>query len=97
MSRSYKKSPVIKDSTRKGTTFKSGKQLANRRVRRRTDIPNGGGYRKAYPSYDICDFSFRKDEKELRKEWDDQNSSIHLRFATYKDAYIWWKKCYRCK
>lgn len=37
MSRSYKKNPVFKDSTRKGATYKSGKQIANRTVRRKAD------------------------------------------------------------
>lgn len=46
MSRSYKKNPVFKDSTRKGATYKSGKQIANRTVRRKADIPKGSGYKK---------------------------------------------------
>ena len=97
MSRSYKKSPVFKDSTRKGKTYKSGKQIANRTVRRKTDIPNGGGYRKAYCSYNISDYSFRMDEKELRSEWEKKDSWIHRRFKTFKRAYLWWKKYYRMK
>ncbi len=46
MSRSYKKMPVVKDSSCKGSTFKSGKQIANRAVRKQKDIPNGGSYKK---------------------------------------------------
>ena len=46
MSRSYKKTPVIKDSSCKGTRFKSGKQLANRAVRNQEDVPSGGSYKK---------------------------------------------------
>ncbi len=56
MSRSYKKMPVWKDTTRKGKTFKSGKQLANRAVRHSDDIPSGGAYRKLYRHMWIYDW-----------------------------------------
>lgn len=46
MSRSYKKTPVIKDSSCKGSSFKSGKQIANRAVRNHHDVPSGGSYKK---------------------------------------------------
>ena len=97
MSRSYKKTPVSKDSTRKGPTYKSGKQIANRAIRHIPEIPNGGGYRKAYDSYNISDFAFRMDENELKREWEDENSWIHRQFQSYKQAHFWWKKCYQMK
>ena len=97
MSRSFKKSPVYKDSTRKGPTYKSGKQIANRTIRRKTDIPNGGGYRKAYYSYNISDYSFRMEEKEMRQEWEKKDSWIHSQFKTFKRAHQWWKKYYQMK
>lgn len=97
MSRSYKKNPFIKDSTRKGSTYKSGKQIANRVVRYAEDIPGGGGYRKAYCSYNISDFAFRMDESELRAEWDQPDSFLRYEFRTYREAYRWWKKTYLAK
>lgn len=97
MSRSYKKTPVYKDSTRKGPTYKSGKQIANRIIRRKADIPNGGGYRKAYCSWNISDYMFRKDEKELKRDWDRNDPLIRSRFRTYKDAHRWWLRYYRSK
>lgn len=53
MSRSYKRSPVIKDDAGK----KFGKKYANKRVRH-SDIDSGGQYKKVYDSYNICDYSF---------------------------------------
>ena len=62
MSRSYKKNPVVKDSSRHMKT------IANRKVRRKfnnnksriLDFPNGNGYRKLFCSYDICDWGVRE-------------------------------------
>ena len=92
MSRSYKKEPVCKDSTRKGSGWKSGKQIANRVVRHRPDLPRGCAYRKAYCSYNISDYWFRMDERELQREWESGESWVCRRFMTYKQAYLWWKK-----
>lgn len=97
MSKSHKKTPVYKDSTRKGPTFKSGKQIANRIIRRKSDIPDGGGYRKAYCSWNISDYMFRMDENELRRAWDGQDPLIRSRFKTYKEAHRWWLRYYHSK
>ena len=97
MSRSYKKEPVCKDSTRKGSTFKSGKQLANSAVRHKTDCPNRGGYRKMYCSYNISDYSFRMDERDLRRGWENPDGWMRKQFPSYRLAYIWWMKWYRRK
>ena len=97
MSRSHKRNPICKDSTRKGPTFKSGKQIANRNVRHVPDLPNGGGYRKAFCSYNISDYLFRMEEKELKQEWEMSDSWIRRRFMNYKQAYRWWLKNYRNK
>ena len=97
MSRSYKKNPFIKDAARKGPTYKSGKQIANRIVRHTGDIPGGGGCRKVYCSYNISDFAFRMDESELRAEWNQPDSFLRKEYLTYREAYRWWKKTYRVK
>ena len=97
MSRSYKKSPVIKDSSRKGPTFKSGKQIANRTVRNKEDIPNGGSYKKVYCSWNISDYKFMKTEAEFKKEWDRGDEYLHKRYKTYKQALFDWKKYYKLK
>ena len=49
MSRSYKKVLGWKVGS------PSDKRLANQKVRRTKEVPNGGAYRKIYESYDICD------------------------------------------
>ena len=97
MSRSYKKTPVLKDTSCKGSTFKSGKQIANRAVRNHDDEPNGGGYKKVYCSWKISDFRFMKTEAELRKEWDNGNSYLHKTYDTYEQALFAWKKQFKNK
>ena len=66
MSRSYKKTPVVKDESN------GMKTTANRQVRRMLkrgcDIANGSAYRKLFCSYDICDWAFRQSWAEYREE-----------------------------
>jgi hypothetical protein len=72
MSRSYKKTPVVKD----GDSGKVGKKFANRKVRRyKHDLSNGKAYRKVFNSWDIHDMvnyysyqSFKKDKEAHQKE-----------------------------
>ena len=97
MSRSYKKTPVIKDSSCKGTRYKSGKQIANRAVRNHDDVPNGGSYKKVYCSWNISDWRFMKTEAQLRKEWDSGAEYLHKTFKTYEQALFAWKKVYKNK
>jgi len=92
MSRSYKKMPVVKDSSCKGSTFKSGKQIANRAVRKQKDIPNGGSYKKVYCSWNISDWRFMKTEADLRREWDSGDEYLHRMYKTYEQARFAWKK-----
>ena len=83
MSRSYKKTPVIKDSSCKGTRFKSGKQLANRAVRNQEDVPNGGSYKKVYCSWNISDWRFMRSSKGRAvalTKWQDAGSIPVVRF-----------------
>ena len=97
MSRSYKKTPVIKDSSCKGTKYKSGKQLANRAVRNQEDVPNGGSYKKVYCSWNISDWRFMKTEAELRKEWDSGDQRLREVYKTYEEVRSAWKKEYKNK
>jgi len=70
MSRSYKRVPGWSDYSRNRTKFE--KRMAAKAVRRNADVPQGGGFRKAYCSYDIRDWHYRYwTEGELRRycEW----------------------------
>lgn len=66
LSRSYRKTPIVKDRTR------GAKTAANRKVRRSSEVSNGANYRRHYPQYDICDWKFYRPlssvEEELREE-----------------------------
>ena len=64
MSRSYKKTGVLKDNDGAGKK-RSWKKLFNRKLRRNKEamleMPSGNAYKKANNSYDISDFAFHYD------------------------------------
>lgn len=63
MSRSYKKTPVVKDHE----SGKWGKNQANRKVRRcKNVIANGKAYRKVYNPWDIHDCVIRCTYEQMR-------------------------------
>jgi predicted MPP superfamily phosphohydrolase len=65
MSRSYKKTPIIKDHD----SGKVGKKLANRKVRRyKEKIANGKAYKKVFNSWDIHDYISRYSFQEFKKD-----------------------------
>ena len=62
MSRSYKKNPYSTDNRSSG----DNKKIANRTFRRnKKTLYQGGAYKKAYCSWNICDYRFRYDEKDI--------------------------------
>lgn len=63
MSRSYKKHVWLKDHNA------GMKHFANRKVRRAKDVPNGGGYRKMYDQYSICDWKYLYDPNPWWSNW----------------------------
>jgi hypothetical protein len=73
MSRSYKKTPIVKD----GHSGKFGKKVANRKVRHfKGDIANGKAYRKIYESWDIHDMINRYPLSQLRQEQEAEEKAI---------------------
>lgn len=75
MARSYRKTPIVKD------IMKSGKKMANRKVRRSKDIPNGGAYKKFYPQWDVIDWVYYNPITRLEKYYRER-SAPHQR---------WWR------
>lgn len=66
MSRSYKKTPIIKDS---GKHKQFAKRQANKKVRH-SDCSSGGNFKKLFESWDISDWCFwvnDKSKKEMSK------------------------------
>lgn len=53
MSRSYKKTPILKSCPRSG---KWGKKFANDTVRKAKDVGDYGSYKKLYPQWNIHDY-----------------------------------------
>jgi len=102
MSRSYRKSPVIKDN---GKGKKKQKAIANRVVRRKLKnpdyvVPNGGSYTKEYESWRIADYTSRCTEEEAKEMWHRSMRKypwFKEHYPTLESYMIWWKKTYRSK
>lgn len=87
MSRSYKKFPSCKDVK----SGKSGKKIANHKVRRQMkrgiDIPNGNAYQKVFNSWDIYDYRFYMTEKDVYHRWMKEKSDILNGIYPWKSKY----------
>lgn len=67
MSRSFKKTPIIKNNDR------GLKKIANRKVRRTIlDMGNNSYYKKIFSSYDICDVIITKTYKEYIADYEQE-------------------------
>lgn len=94
MSRSFKKTPIVKDR-RVG-----GKKFANHKVRRSKDVPNGKAYRKFYNSYDISDFKYTQSKKSFLKRWEhrhDVHRWLWIKDRPFHQAMRYWYKTYYWK
>lgn len=84
MSRSYKKTPICKDHTT------GMKKIANRKVRRMMKNPHvhlpGRLYRRAFNSYDICDWVF------MGTDFETYYKEEVAKWKEMKDKYSWYKE-----
>ena len=100
MSRSYKHSNRVKDSSNKNM-----KRFANKKVRHTKDIPSGMAYKKCFCSWDISDFNWIWTKKEAIQEWharhadpdNPRNRWFVERFETLEKYLIYWEKCVKRK
>ena len=100
MSRSYKKSPFLKDRARVSKDRFKPKTFANRAVRRYEEVPGGkSGFKKIYCSWNISDYRFKEhqNEAELKRQWDNGDSWLHSTYKSYQKALFDWRKWYRRK
>lgn len=93
MSRSYKKSPRVKDNS---NGRKDAKRKANKKVRRYTGtIANGKSYRKIYDTYDIYDYNFYCPYSEYRESYFNDTRLRRLyNWKAEEDCYNHWCKVY---
>ena len=94
MSRSYKKHPYLKESSKH---TKYGKKFANRKVRNSDDTLQHRDYKKQYCSWEISDYKFYMSKQEIIDEFfASRNEEYHWmkKFKTLKEALTWWKKTY---
>jgi len=67
MSRSYRK-PILTDGYNGGKRKRFEKKQSQKKVRK-SNVSNGGNYKKYYPQWDICDFKIRLDLEKEDKPW----------------------------
>ena len=94
MSRSYKKNPVLKYAPIRG---KWEKKAANHRVRRCADVPDGKGYRKVFPTWDIHDCYSRYSLSDAFDSWTRQTAAyllLGLDIETIHQMKNRWQKYY---
>lgn len=63
MSRSYRKTPIVKDH-RKGA-----KREANKAVRRKWNLDSGGAYKRVYEQWDISDWRLAYFDEPMPREF----------------------------
>lgn len=94
MSKSYKKYPSV------GSNSKGMKILANRKVRRTKNIPNGNIYRRFFNQYDICEYRSSETFKEfVNRTKDSENTYWHIykHLMNKEEMYSEWYKMYKRK
>ena len=98
MSRSFKKCAVVRDHDGRRVSHRyRTKTMANRAVRREKDRLDGGGFKKVYESWNICDWKSYMTEEEFNKNRADGNTWLRRDFKTYKEAYRWWYTSFKRK
>lgn len=81
MGKSYKKNPFYK------AHMSGSKKMANGRIRVSKDIPNGGAYKKFFPSSNVVDYTFYW-------PWDEFVDYASTWCETAEEARRYWEKYY---
>ena len=102
MSRSFKKTPVVKDHN-KGEKRNANKKVKNMLKRNPEAIGQNGGFKKAYEQWEISDFSSMVSEESWRKHYYECLNSGKESDRKYASKYTieeWmqiWEKHYKRK
>lgn len=97
MSRSYKKTPIIKDN---GKSKKIGKTFAVRKTRHKLKnldykIADGKAYRKEFESWEIADYTTRWTKEYAIKEYESKSKEypwFKENWPTLEDYLNYWEK-----
>lgn len=96
MSRSYRKYPCRTEQS-SCRYIKKKKRWASRKVRHAKDVPNFGGYKKIYESWDINDFSLVEFLHTILLDWNDQQWWMLEDYSSWEEAYKDWKLTWKIK
>lgn len=102
MSRSYKKTPIIKDN---GKSKKVAKTFAVRKTRRKLknldyEIADGKSYKKEFESWEIADYITRWTKEDALKEYESKSKKycwFREEWPTLEDYLNYWYKCMKRK
>lgn len=84
MSRSFKRTPIVKDNTR---GRKKDKRFANKKIRNTPSVADGKQYRKHYNTWDIYDYVSHVS----LQEW---LVIFRYKYVTEKECITAWKRSY---
>lgn len=98
MSRSYKKTPIAKDSIKSSA---NNKRIANRvyRHNNKMELHQRKAYRKHYETWEIHDYVSLYTKEQAIKDYYDREYrySKRLGYPTLESWLNYWEKCYRRK
>lgn len=92
MSRSYRRTPVVKDM---GRRKRIEKRFANKRVRNTGALSSGADYKRVYCSWNICDWRTRWTMNDALELWSRMlerfgvRQSLSAARAEYLRKYFW--------
>lgn len=88
MSRSYKKTPIVKSGGQKYRKFVQ--RAANKKVRKyKNELQNGKWYRKLYPQWEIYDHVFMSTFQEHLDKHERNFQNDILKFGTIENMSEW--------
>ena len=94
MSRSYKKFPISR-MVLWGRSMKKGKQVANRKIRRKLKNPNievgnGGHYKSlGLDSWELCEFKFLETKQDAIDQWEKDQKLIANGVQSWRTLHDW--------
>lgn len=92
MSRSYKKTPIVKYVY--SNTLKSGKKLSNKRIRKHEDLSNGGQFKKILNTRYIYELKIYKPFQRSILENEDRICRNYRMYESFEKAVERWQRNY---
>lgn len=95
MSRSYKKFPLCRMSICGRNSMKKGRQMSNRKIRRKLknpniDVGNGKNYRAfGLDSWDLWEFKFLETKQDAIDRWEKDQIELSYGINSWRSKHEW--------